>query len=148
MLRTGLQGVELIMVGYNTPYNASHLFGHRKPMTSDQAEAEAYRHHKLVMEANSYMNACFSISAARAGYDDGKFDLIGGSSIVNPNGYTIAQAKGIDDELIVAEIDLEDCRQGKDSMFDFARHRRTEAYSLITSQTGVVEPDLLEAESS
>ena len=27
--------------------------------------------------------------------------------------------------------------------FDFGRHRRVEAYGLITEQTGVVEPDLL-----
>lgn len=135
------------MVGYNTPWNASHLFGFRKPMAPTKAEAEAYYHHKLVMEANSYMNACFSISAARAGYDDGKYDLIGGSAIVNPNGYTIAQAKGIGDEVVVAEIDLEDCRQGKETTFDFDRHRRTEAYGLIMSQTGVVEPELLEVEA-
>lgn len=139
----GLQGVELIMVGYNTPYNASHLFGFRKPMSREAAEAQAYHHHKLVMEANSYMNACFSISAARAGYDDGKYDLIGGSAIVSPNGYTIAEAKGIEDELVVAEIDLDECRQGKETMFDFERHRRVEAYGLITERTGVVEPELL-----
>ena len=142
----GLQGVELVMVGYNTPYNAPDLFGFRNPMTPEQAEKEAYYHHKLVMEANSYMNACYSISAARAGFDDEKYDLIGGSAIVNPNGYTIAQAKGTGDELVVAEIDLEDCRQGKEKTFDFDRHRRTEAYSLITSQTGVVEPELLAAD--
>jgi predicted amidohydrolase len=141
-----MQGVELIMVGYNTPWNASHLFGFQKPKTPEQAEAEAYHHHKLVMEANSYMNATFSISAARAGYDDGIYDLIGGSSIVSPNGTTIVSAKGIDDEPVVAEIDLDECKQGKGSMFDFARHRRTEAYGLITAQTGVVEPALLDAE--
>ena len=144
----GLQGVELIMVGYNTPYNAPDLFGFRNPMTPEQAEKEAYYHHKLVMEANSYMNACYSISAARAGFDDGKYDLIGGSAIVSPNGYTIAQAKGVGDELVVAQIDLEDCRQGKEKTFDFDRHRRTEAYGLIASQTGVEEPELLAADLS
>jgi predicted amidohydrolase len=133
------------MVGYNTPWNAKHLFGRRKPISDEQAEAEAYYHHKLVMEANSYMNACYSISAARTGYDDGKYDLISGSAIVSPNGYTIAQAKSLEDELVTADIDLDDCRQGKETTFDFDRHRRTEAYSLITSQTGVVEPELLES---
>ncbi|KAF2741224.1 carbon-nitrogen hydrolase [Polyplosphaeria fusca] len=143
----GLQGVELVLVGYNTPYNAPHLFGFRKPMSVEQAEKEAYYHHKLVMEANSYMNACFSISAARAGFDDGKYDLIGGSAVVSPNGYTIAQAKGIGDELVVAKIDLDDCKQGKETTFAFERHRRTEAYGLITWQTGVVEPELLEPDA-
>lgn len=55
----------------------------------------------------------------------------------------IAEAKTKEDELVVAEIDLNDCRQGKERTFDYSRHRRVEAYDLITKQTGVVEPELL-----
>lgn len=44
---------------------------------------------------------------------------------------------------MVAEIDLSECRQGKERTFDYARHRRVDAYDLITKQTGVVEPELL-----
>jgi hypothetical protein len=33
--------------------------------------------HLLVMQAHSYTNATFSIAAARAGFDDGKYGLIG-----------------------------------------------------------------------
>ncbi|MCJ1405843.1 hypothetical protein MMC11_009073 [Xylographa trunciseda] len=139
----GLQGAELVLCGFNTAGWAPDLWGTRKPMTREQAEEEALFHHRLVMQSNSYMNGCFSISAARAGLDDGKYDLIGGSAIVSPEGHILVEAKSKDDEVIVAEIDLEDCRQGKEKTFDFGRHRRTEAYSLITSQTGVVEPPLL-----
>lgn len=112
----GLQGAELILCGFNTPGWAPDLYGDQKPKTMGEAWEEAYFHHKLVMEANSYMNACFSISSARAGNDDGKYGLIGGSGIVNPQGHTIAQAKGDGDELVVAEIDLEECRQGKEKV--------------------------------
>jgi predicted amidohydrolase len=112
----GLQGVELIMCGFNTTVWAPDLFGMKKVMTMGEAEEEAYFHHKLCMEANSYMNSCFSISAARAGKDDDKYGLMGGSSIVSPQGHTIAQAKGDGDELVVADIDLEDCRQGKEKV--------------------------------
>ncbi|MCJ1417358.1 hypothetical protein MMC32_003701 [Xylographa parallela] len=139
----GLQGAELVLCGFNTAGWAPDLWGTRKPMTKEQAQEEALFHHRLVMQSNSYMNGCFSISAARAGLDDGKYDLIGGSAIVSPEGHILVEAKSKDDEVIVAEIDLEECRQGKEKTFDFGRHRRTEAYSLITSQTGVVEPPLL-----
>ncbi|MCJ1393247.1 hypothetical protein MMC18_006119 [Xylographa bjoerkii] len=112
----GLQGAELVLCGFNTAGWAPDLWGTRKPMTREQAEEEALFHHRLVMQSNSYMNGCFSISAARAGLDDGKYDLIGGSAIVSPEGHILVEAKSKDDEVIVAEIDLEDCRQGKEKV--------------------------------
>lgn len=112
----GLQGVELVMCGYNSAGWAPDLWGTRKPMTLEQAEAEALFSHKLVMQANSYMNACFSISAARCGVDDGKYDLIAGSTIVGPDGHIIAESKTKGDEVIVVQIDLEDCRQGRENV--------------------------------
>ncbi|KAK2808294.1 hypothetical protein FQN50_004853 [Emmonsiellopsis sp. PD_5] len=138
----GLQGAELIMCGYNTPNFAPDLYG-EPDMDIHAAEKDAYFHHKLVMEYNSYANSCYSISAARSGLDDGKYGLIGGSAIVDPTGRTIAEAKGTEDEVVVAEIELGKCRYGKETMFDFGRHRRIETYGLITSQTAAVEPPLL-----
>jgi predicted amidohydrolase len=137
-----LKGAELIMFGFNTGANMSHLWG-SKAMLPEKAEAEALFHSRLVQQANSYMNACFSISCARCGIDDGKYDLIGGSAICDPEGHIVAEAKTKEDELVIAEIDLSECRQGKEKTFDFARHRRIETYGLIDKQTGVVEPDLL-----
>ncbi|KAI9822608.1 MAG: hypothetical protein M1827_000327 [Pycnora praestabilis] len=112
----GLQGVEIVLCGFNTAGWAPHLWGTRKPMTREQAEEEALFHHRLVMQSNSYMNSCFSISSARAGKDDGKYDLIGGSAIVDPQGHIVAEAKGTGDEVVLAEIDLEDCKQGKEKV--------------------------------
>ena len=112
----GLQGVDLVLCGFNTPGWAPDLWGAKKPMTKEFAEEEALFHHRLVMQSNSYVNNCFSISAARAGLDDGKFDLIGGSSIVSPEGHILAETKSKDDEVIVAEIDLEDCQQGRETV--------------------------------
>ena len=139
----GLQGVEVVLCGYNTAGFAPDLWGTRKPMTPEEAETDAVFHHKLVMQGNSYMNSCFSISAAKAGMEDGKYDLIGGSCITSPEGHVLAEAKTKDDEIVLAEIDLEDCRQGKEKTFDFDRHRRIDQYGPITGQTGVVEPELL-----
>jgi len=139
----GLQGVEIVLCGYNTVGYAPDLWGTRKPMTPDEAYKDAVFHHKLVMQSNSYMNSCFSISSAKAGLEDGKYDLIGGSCITDPEGHILAEAKGKGDEIVFAEIDLEDCRQGKEKTFDFDRHRRIDSYGLISQQTGVVEPELL-----
>lgn len=100
------------------------------------------------MQSNSYTNSCFSICAARAGYDDGRYGLIGGSCIIDPQGNIIAEARTIDDEIIVANCDLDLCKPGKTRTFDFARHRRPEHYGLICSQTGVLEPRRLSRPSS
>ncbi|KAI7540520.1 carbon-nitrogen hydrolase [Hortaea werneckii] len=139
-----LRGVELIMFGFNTGGHMAHLWGGRKPMSPEQAKTEALFHSRLVQQSNSYMNACWSISSARCGKDDGKYDLIAGSAICDPEGHIVAEAQTEGDELITATIDLEDCRQGKEKTFDFARHRRIEAYGLINQQAGVSEPELLE----
>ncbi|TIC90671.1 N-carbamoyl-D-amino acid hydrolase [Colletotrichum higginsianum] len=139
----GLQGVEVVLCGYNTAGFAPHLWGSSADMDPDEARSKALFHHKLVMQAHSYTNACFSISAARCGLDDGKYDLIGGSCITGPEGELIAEASTTEDEVVYAEINLDACRPGKERTFDFARHRRVEHYSCITEQTGVVEPPKL-----
>ncbi|KAF7561151.1 hypothetical protein G7046_g2984 [Stylonectria norvegica] len=109
----GLQGVELLLCGYNTTAWAPDLCGTKKPQTYEESEEESLFQHKLVMTSNSYMNSCFSVSAAKAGVEDEKFDLIRGSMIVSPEGYVIAEAKTKDDEIVFAEINLDDCIPGK-----------------------------------
>ena len=60
--------------------------------------------------------------------------------IVNPDGEIVAEAKTEDDELIVADCDLDATIFGKETIFDFKRHRRVEHYGRITGQTGVILP--------
>jgi hypothetical protein len=52
----------------------------------------------------------------------------------------VAQAKTEGDELIVHACDLDATLFGKQTIFDFKRHRRIEHYGRITSQTGIVPP--------
>lgn len=144
----GLQGVEVVFTGFNTPGFAPQMWGASADQDPQEAHAEAVFHHKLVMQAHSYTNACFSVSAARCGLDDGKFDLVGGSTIVGPDGKIIAESNTEEDEVIVADCDLDKCLPGKTRTFDFARHRRTEHYGILTSQTGVVKPPRLSNLSS
>jgi predicted amidohydrolase len=85
------------------------------------------------------MNATWAVAVAKAGDEDGS-GLIGGSCIVDPNGVIVAEAAGLGDELVVADCDLDLCRQGKEKMFNFAAHRQPQWYGPITGQIGVEEP--------
>lgn len=127
----GLQGVEMILLGYNTPSTNSQklLEGPEKRMF----------HHNLVLQSGAYQNSAWVVAVAKAGVEDGH-PLIGGSVIVNPDGEIVAQAKTEGDELIVHACDLEATVFGKTTIFDFARHRRIEHYPLICSQAGAVPP--------
>ncbi len=128
----GLQGVELITLGYNTPSVNS----------QDSAEGLKHRlyHSELSMTAGAYQNAAWVVGVAKAGDEDGH-PLMGGSVIVDPNGFVVARAQTEDDELIVHACDMDMCEFGKKTIFDFARHRRVEHYGRITGQTGVVYPE-------
>jgi predicted amidohydrolase len=66
--------------------------------------------------------------------------LFGHSIIVNPQGEIMAQATSWGDELIVAEADLGMCELGRSTIFNFAKHRRPEAYGRITAQVGSEPP--------
>lgn len=133
----GLQGVEIVLDGYNTTAWAPQYDG-----TWEEQEAEALFHHKLSCQSGSYTNACYSINTAKCGIEDGG-GLIAGSVIFDPNGHVVAESKTMGDELVIATIDLAKCRKGKERVFAFDRHRRTEHYKRLVEQTGVQEPPLL-----
>ena len=97
-------------------------------------------HNRLVLQAGAYQNSTFVIGTAKAGTEDGH-PLFGESCIVDPNGEILGVAKTEEDELVIAEIDLDDCTFGKRTIFDFSRHRRIEHYGRITAQTGEEPPE-------
>ncbi len=127
----GLQGVELVVLGYNTPSLNS-----QKP---EEGQETRLYHSELTMKAGAYQNATWVVAVAKAGVEDGH-PLIAGSVIVDPDGFVVARAAGKGDELIVHACDMDACAFGKSTIFDFARHRRIEHYGAITRQTGVVYP--------
>jgi predicted amidohydrolase len=128
----GLQGVELVMLGYNTP------------STNSQQPGEALErrlfHSDLSMQAGAYQNATWVVGVAKAGVEDGH-PMFGGSVIVDPSGIVVQRAETEGDELLVHACDMDDCNFGKATIFDFKRHRRIEHYKRITAQTGVIRPD-------
>jgi N-carbamoyl-D-amino-acid hydrolase len=129
----GLQGVELVLVGYNSAaYDPN-------GGTTEDAALRTF-HSTLAAQSNAYMNATWAVTVAKAGEEDGS-GLIGGSCIVDPNGRVVAQAATLADELILADVDLEACRQGKEKMFNFAAHRRPQWYRPIVEQVGATPPE-------
>ena len=53
------------------------------------------------------------------------------SMMIAPSGQIIAQATTAQDELVVADCDLDWCKHYKETLFDFERYRRPEMYDLI-----------------
>jgi predicted amidohydrolase len=127
----GLQGVEMILLGYNTPSVNS--------QKSEEGPEKRLFHNRLSVQSGAYQNSTWVVAVAKAGVEDG-FPLIGGSLIVDPNGEIVAEASTEDDELLFRPCDLDATVFGKKTIFDFARHRRIEHYGLITSRVGAVPP--------
>jgi predicted amidohydrolase len=127
----GLQGVEMVLLGYNTPTTNSQA-------PQESPETRMFHNH-LSMQAGAYQNSTWVVGVAKAGVEDGH-PLMGGSAIVAPDGRIVAQASSEDDELVVADCDLDATVFGKQTIFNFAAHRRPEHYGRITSQTGATPP--------
>jgi predicted amidohydrolase len=128
----GLQGVEMVVLGFNTPSVNS-----QKP---GEGMAQRLFHHRLSVQAGAYQNATWVVAVAKAGDEDGHH-CMGGTLIVNPDGEIVAELEGEADGVIVHACDLDDTRFGKETIFDFKRHRRIEHYGPITAQVGVIEPE-------
>ncbi len=122
----GLQGVEIVALGYNTPLENIH---HREP------EHLRMFHHLLSLQAGAYQNAAWVLAAAKCGAEDG-FAMIGGSAIVAPTGEVAARALSEEDEVVAVDLDLDLGAYLRRTVFDFERHRRIEHYRLIAGRTG------------
>ena len=127
----GLQGVEMIVLGYNTPSANS--------QSPHETTADRLFHHRLSVQAGAYQNSTWVVAVAKAGNEDGH-RLFGGTLIAAPDGKIVGELDHEEDGVLVHPCDLDDTRFGKATIFDFARHRRVEHYGLLTERTGVGAP--------
>ncbi len=134
----GLQGVEMILIGYNTPI-------HYAPDPGQNALQGFHNH--LCMQSGAYQNGTWVVGVAKGGNEEG-VESLAQSCIIAPSGQIVAQATTTGDELIVARCDLDKCKDFKETLFDFARYRRPEVYQRITTQKGVIEPPLTDSTDS
>ncbi len=126
----GLQGAELITIGYNTPIYYAPDPG--------QNALQSF-HNDLCMASGAYQNGTWVVGVAKGGVEEGVESLCQ-SAIFAPSGQVVARALTIGDELIVADCDLDLCANFKHTLFQMSRYREPQHYSIITSQKGVVEP--------
>ena len=118
----GLNGAELVVLGYNTPL-------HYPP--APEHDHLQYFHNDLSIQAGCYQNGLWAVAVAKAGREEG-CELIGGSLIVAPTGEIVAKAASQGDEVITAEIDLDRCGEIRRNIFNFALHREPADYAPIT----------------
>ena len=124
----GLQGVEMILCGYNTPL-------HYVPDPTQDA-LQSF-HNALVMQSGAYQNGTFVVGVAKGGVEEG-VEGLSDSSIIAPSGEILAKTATNGDEIVTAVCDLDWCNNYKNTLFDFNRYRRPEVYGRITSQRGSV----------
>ena len=120
----GLEGAELILLGYNTPQHY--------PQAPEHDHLNNFHNH-LVMQSGAYQNGCFVVGTAKCGLEEGCM-LIGQSCIIAPTGEIIAMATSLTDEVITARCDLDRCRDIRDNIFNFDLHRRPDCYGALTRQ--------------
>ena len=126
----GLQGVEMVLIGYNTPV-------HNPP--APEHDALSHFHNELVMRSGAYQNGTWVVGVAKAGCEEG-VDQIGNSIIVAPSGEIVGACTTTGDELAIARCDLDLCNSYKTTTFNFARHREPEQYRMIVERKGAVPP--------
>ncbi len=127
----GLQNVEMVTLGYNTPV-------HNPPAPEHDALGPFHNH--LVMQSGAYQNGTWVVGVAKAGIEEG-CELIGQSCIIAPSGEIVAQCTTLGDELAIARCDLDLGKSYKNSVFNFAVHREPDSYKMIVERKGAIEPD-------
>ena len=126
----GLQGVEMVLIGYNTPV-------HNPP--APEHDALSHFHNQLVMQSGAYQNGSWVVGVAKAGNEEG-VEQIGNSIIVAPSGEIVGACTTTSDELAVARCDLDLTASYKNTTFNFARHREPEQYRMIVERKGALPP--------
>ncbi|MCB1915679.1 MAG: N-carbamoyl-D-amino-acid hydrolase [Rhodocyclaceae bacterium] len=126
----GLQDVEMVLIGYNTPVH--------NPPAPEHDDLSQF-HNQLVMQSGAYQNACWVVGVAKAGLEEG-VEQIGNSIIVAPSGEIVGRCTTLGDELAIARCDLDLGLSYKRSVFDFARHREPQAYRMIVDRKGATPP--------
>lgn len=119
----GMQGVEMVIVGWNTPQRRLSDF-----------------HNRLSLQAGCYQNGTWAVGIAHCGEEEPGYILMGQSMIVSPFGEVVAMSYTLHDELIDFTIDLDAGKRIKEGIFNFEKYRRPESYKVITERKGVRLP--------
>ena len=98
----GLKGVEIVLLGYNTP--VSTIRARRSSTTSRTSTITS------PCRPGADQNGAWVVGVAKAGREEG-CDLIGQSCIIAPTGEIVAMCTTLEDEVVVADCDLDRCSE-------------------------------------
>jgi predicted amidohydrolase len=121
-----LQGAEIVALGFNTPTENLHY---------PEPPALRVHHHLIMAQAMAFQNATWLIETAKCGFEDG-FRMFGHSLIVAPTGEIAVRSQSEEDEVICFNCDIGLAASLKQTMFNFAAHRRPEHYRMIVERVG------------
>lgn len=121
-----LQGAEIVALGFNTPTENLHY---------PEPPALRVHHHLIMAQAMAFQNATWLVETAKCGYEDG-FRMFGHSVIVAPSGEIAVKSQTEEDEVICFNCDIDLAAKLKQTMFNFAAHRRPEHYRMIVDRVG------------
>jgi predicted amidohydrolase len=125
-----LQGAEIVALGFNTPTENLHY---------PEPPGLRVHHHLIMAQSMAFQNATWLVETAKCGFEDG-FRMFGHSLIVAPSGEIAVKSATEADEVIVFNCDVDLAANLKQTMFNFAAHRRPEHYGLITERVGAGDP--------
>ena len=125
-----LQGAEIVTLGFNTPTENLHY---------PEPPALRVHHHLIMAQSMAFQNATWLVETAKCGFEDG-FRMFGHSLIVAPSGEIAAKSSTEEDEVICFNCDIGLAANLKQTMFNFAAHRRPEHYKLIVERVGAGDP--------
>jgi len=125
-----LQGAEIVALGFNTPTENLHY---------PEPPALRVHHHLIMAQSMAFQNATWLIETAKCGFEDG-FRMFGHSLIVAPTGEIAVKSQSEEDEVICFNCDIGLAANLKQTMFNFAAHRRPEHYKLIVERVGAGDP--------
>src|SRR5260370_16918625 len=108
----GLQNVEMVMLGYNTPL-------HNAP--SPDHDEHSWFHNQLSMQAGAYQNGTWVVGVAKGGEEEGVPSLAD-SMIVAPSGKVVSQAEAAADPLILHPPHLAPPHRSQPTTSNFALH--------------------------
>ena len=128
----GLQGVEMVLLGYNTPV-------HNPPAPEHDHLGDF--HNQLCMQAGAYQNGTWVVGVAKAGNEEG-VPMVGPVA----DHRALRRDRGDDRHSTAtswpspAAISTSAIPTRR-TMFNFAAHRVPEAYRLICDRRGAIPPD-------
>ena len=126
----GLQDVEIILLGYNTPRHF--------PQAPEVDRLQDFHNH-LSLQAGAYQNGSWVVGVAKAGVEDG-CELIGQSVIVAPTGEIVAMTSTMADEVIIAKCDLERAAKARKARWNWEYNREPRHYQILVDGPGRAAP--------